>query len=75
MSKFADWYERHWRAEGETKTNALYRFCLTADVSHRTVRSALAGKPLGMEVAAKVAGATGGEFSQVDLMLPNGEAA
>lgn len=71
MSRFADWYEKKWRAEGETKTRALYRFCLEHGVSHRALNTALKGDPVrNCKAAEALAAATGGVITAAELSYP-----
>lgn len=71
MSTFAEWYETHWRKEGETKTRALYRFCVEHEVSHRALGQALRGEPVKQHRAAEaLAAATGGAVPASVIAYP-----
>jgi len=72
MNQFAEWYETEGREEGETKTRALYRFCLKHDVSHRALNAALKGEPVrNCRAAEALAGATDGTVTASTISYPS----
>lgn len=67
---FPEWFKQHWRAEGESRSRAIYRMCVASGCGHVSVLRALAGEQVSLRVAERLAAPSQGVVDVQGLVFP-----